>query len=335
MANGQRVGKYIIHESRGGGRFGEVFRAVDEALQAERALKIIPISNPQQVVSKLTEARLLEACKHKHVVEVKDAGVGVFAGKDSVLIACELMKCSIQDELETAPISLKRAVDAVVEALFGLEYLHDNKVLHCDIKPGNLLVDGKGVVKLSDFGLAMLIRPGGKPSGIYTAHCSPEMVAGSGASVATDIYAMGVTLYRLLNNVTKFVLAPSLSSQISKGLFPDRKGYEACVPDKLRKVCNKAMNIDPGKRYKSAGEFRQALAKLRWQVDWHQVTSAVWEGKDNTRSYRIMVSSSSKGWRVDYYAGRRRRLDHCKDGFSTETEATDHLLSIVAQTSLH
>lgn len=339
MASGYSdVGKYKRLGILGRpGNFGCVYRARDRALDAERALKVIPAQQPHELVKKLLEAQILEHCKHTHVVEVKEADVQQVDGDDCVIIACELCaKGSVQGIMESQGVSLKEATRITREALLGLAHLHDRGVMHCDIKPGNLLLDDRSCVKLSDFGLAIQLQMANGPSHIYTLHCPPEILAGQPWAATSDIYAMGVTLYRLLNGTPDIAaLAPgNVPDQIRCGRFPDRSGYQDYVPRKLRRICNTAMNVDPAKRYQSADKFRQALDKLVWQTEWHQVSATEWQGQDHARSYRAVISQDAKGWRVDSYVGARRRRSQCAYGLPRQEDAVGHAYSIIAETSL-
>ncbi len=331
------VGKYERVALLGEGQFGKVYRVLDRALMVERALKVIPASNPQELVAKLKEAQTLEHCKHKHVVEVKEADVQTVDGTDCVTIACELCENgSVQHLLESHHVSIRQAVKITQEALLGLAHLHSGGVMHCDIKPGNLLLDHMFTVKLSDFGLAIHMHAAGSPSQVYTLHCPPEWLAGQPWSGASDIYAMGVTLYRLLNNTADFraSLPADVKGEILRGQFPNRSGYQEYVPKKLRNICNKAMHLDPTKRYPSAEKFRQALDQLHWGIDWHQITQTEWQGRDSSRSYSMTVLCDPRGWTLNYYVGVRRSLDRCAGGLSSEAEAVRYAHAIITETSL-
>jgi eukaryotic-like serine/threonine-protein kinase len=332
------VGKYQRLGILGSpGNFGCVYRALDRALNVERALKVIPAQQPHLLMTQLMEAQILEHCKHKHVVAVKEADVQSVDGTDCVIIACELCsKGSVQSMLENEGVSLKVAVDIVRDALLGLTHLHDRGVMHCDIKPGNLLLDERSCVKLSDFGLAIHMQAASGPSHIYTLHCPPEVLAGKPWVAACDIYAMGVTLYRLLNNIPdiKALASPDVVSDIGRGRFPDRGAHQVYVPQKLRKLCNRAMHIDPAKRFVTAAKFRQALDRLQWNIRWTQANVHTWTGKDSARAYHLSAVQTTKGWAVEMRKGNRRQGDRCVAGLPTEIAALRQLHGTVAETSL-
>lgn len=331
------VGKYERKKLLGRGHFGEVFEVYDRFIQAPRALKIIEARDPSRLIEKVREARLLEICRHKHVVEVKEANIKVVDGKTCVIIATELIsEGSAQGLLEREYVPLSRSIKIVQEALFGLEHLHDNNVVHCDIKPGNLLLAEEGT-KLSDFGLALTLQSGQIPSHLYTRHMAPESINASMESTKRcDIYAMGVTLYRLINNIKNLPSVPPhlIKSRIKKGIFPDRTAYQPYIPEKIKKITNKAMHVNPSKRYQSAFNFRQALERLTINIDWNQKAVNIWEGNKSEDIFCIRLLTMSQSWCVDFTKNSRRKLKYCEAGFKNNWDAEKYICKRVAQTSL-
>ena len=329
------IGKYRIIRGRGHGQFGTVYEARDRHLGSDWALKVIPAPDADQVVSSLKEARILDHCEHKHIVKIREADVARVGASDSVIIACELCDRSVQDLIESEPLSVRSASSMVCQALFGLEYLHNSGVLHCDLKPSNLLLK-KSVVKLSDFGLAIYLQHQNSPSHTYRVHRPPDVLDGNGWTVACDIYAMGVTLYRLVNRITdlRSHAPPDLDEQIRRGRFPDRHGYAAHVPDRLKKICNKAMHPNPASRFPNAVALRQALEKIAWEVDWSRTSAHEWQGLGHGKHHKLIAFERSGRWDVDFLANNRRRRDRCAQGLTTELEALAYMDRAVMQTSV-
>jgi serine/threonine protein kinase len=332
------IGKYKRQKLLGKGQFGEVYQAYDRALQAHRALKIIEAPDPKKLVEKLHEARLLEICKHKHVVEVKDADIEIVDGRRAVVIVTELLKGgSAQDLLRNGFLPLSASIRIICDALFGLEHLHLNGVLHCDIKPANILLTKNIKAKLSDFGLAVRFQMGEMPPFVYTLHMAPENTTGTQGSILSDVYAMGVTLYRLVNNIVDFSgTAPNnLESQIRRGKFPDRQKYRSYIPTKIKRITNKAMNVNETSRYPSAQKFRQALEKIEINIDWRRISSMEWEGQQAQRMCTLVAIPKRSGWCVEFLKNGRRQSNLCRSGIADNHQAESLICRIIAETTIH
>ncbi|MBI1954952.1 MAG: serine/threonine protein kinase, partial [Acidobacteria bacterium] len=239
------AGQFDFHERLGAGNFGEVWLVTDTGLNAERALKVIP---PDKVLNKqnfFQEAQLLKAVEHPNIVRVHETG-SLADGR--LYVAMEyLSKRSLEDEAKGSYIPLTRAKRLMIDVLRGLGYAHSKDVIHRDIKPANILVGDSSEGKLSDFGLAVPSGLDLKGLGVkdyaYTLHLAPEVKSPNDYTVLTDIYACGVTLYRLVNGDTFLPTIPpaEVLKLARQGKFPDRTAYRDFVPRPLRLITNRAL----------------------------------------------------------------------------------------------
>ena len=192
----------------------------------------------------------------------------------------------------------------MIDTLRGLEHAHEKGIIHHDIKPGNILIGDAGEAKLSDFGLAL--TPSSDPRNLraqdynYTLHVAPEVFAGGQYSVQSDIYAAGITVYRLINGDSYLPQIPleEIADAAASGTYPDRSRYRDFVPRQVRAIVNKAMSVDPGERFESAREFRKALEKLQLTVDWNESILAartVWTGSNGSKSFEVELYRQLKG----------------------------------------
>ena len=298
------ISEFEWRRELGEGQFGVVWLATDRALGVERAVKIIPAERILDQDRVYEEAQTLRELSHDNVVRVEDAGR---LDNGGIYVAMEYVeRGSIQDEYSGGLVPARLARSLVAEACRGLEYTHNHGYVHRDIKPANILIGGSGVAKLSDFGLATLLDESGvaSPYG-YTIHCAPEMISDGEASVHSDIYSIGVTLYRLVNGDA--MLQPpgtieELEAGILAGSFPDRTAYRPFVPRRLRTIINKAMNVDPRLRYQSASEFRHALEQATIKCDWDFETTAdgvTWHGQSDERIFEVRVVSGTRSWTLE------------------------------------
>lgn len=288
----------------GSGFFGEVWLEEDEGLGRQCAAKYL---NPGRLPPgpAFVEAQTMVDSEHGNVVRVYSADI---EGAIPVTRMEYLPNGSVAGRFGGLSAPVADALHVLEEACRGVEALYARGVLHRDLKPANLLIGDADCVKVSDFGLAChLANVGGAPPWGYTEHLPPEALAAGGAieTVAGDVYALGVTLYRLLNGdaLMRSVAATAgdVPALVAAGKYPDRRRWAPHLHDSLRRVVRKAMNPDPARRYPSASELRHALEGVRPTVSWAPVGSiaaaTVWEGTnvDSTARFRARLGTSLRG----------------------------------------
>lgn len=274
---------YTLIERIGHGYFGEVFLERDDGLGRLCAAKYVLPANG----SRYQEAQAMLAVSHDNVVQIYSADDDHVRG--GIVIRMEYHRHgSLSDVYGGRPGATDSVIRHIEQACRGLRHLHTEGILHRDIKPANLLLSDNDVVKLSDFGLSKPVDavPAGPPIG-YIAHLPPEALTGSGEIVdeAGDVFAMGVTLYRLLEGDALLTGMRSdgidIRREIVAGKFPPNR-FSPHIHDRLRRVVRKATHADPARRYASATEMRHALEAARPVVSWFSSASEpgamTWEG---------------------------------------------------------
>jgi eukaryotic-like serine/threonine-protein kinase len=273
----------------GSGYFGTVWLARDTGLETERALKII---NKEKIKEEnlFHEAQILQAAQHRNVVRIYATDEW---NDESIYIAMEyLPKGSLEDEAEGAYVDLTRARRLVIDVLRGLEHLHSNGILHRDLKPGNILIDNGNNAQISDFGLAIPADADFADSPLaqynYVLHRDPRVIDGHAYDAQSDVYAAGVTFYRLVNGDEYLgtVDGVDLDDDILAGEFPDRTHYRSFVPRQLRTVINKAMQPNAAKRFRSAVDFRRAIEAIPVEMNWKErrrLDGVEWRGTSRGR----------------------------------------------------
>ncbi|HET6201914.1 MAG TPA: bifunctional serine/threonine-protein kinase/formylglycine-generating enzyme family protein [Planctomycetota bacterium] len=297
LGPGRVLGRFRILGRLGHGGMGVVFRARDTTLGRDVAIKVLPASLallPEALERFRREARALAHLRHPHIVAIHEVGettdgVSYFAmdlvegaSLDAILrrLAGSSPPTLRAGDLRPVPAeggSAERTgsyVEAVVrlaaKVADALEHAHRAGVVHRDVKPGNILVDGDGEPHLADFGLArdfesaVLTRTGatvGTPC-----YMAPEQVSGTAKAVGprTDVYALGATLYEALTLRRPFpgdVASEVFRQVLSREPVRPRKLNASISPD-LETVCLKALEKDPDRRYATAGEFAEDLRNL-------------------------------------------------------------------------
>jgi len=264
---GTIIDHYKIVERIAGGGMGEVYRAIDLELERDVAIKCVrpELSELEEATKRFrAEARTLAKLSHLHIATV----YRFFADGDRLYLVMEYIDGKPFGEIITSQGSIphQQAVNLVKDALQGLGYAHRNKIVHRDIKPGNLMVDQENTVKVLDFGIAHLIggtRLTRVGSAVGTpAYMSPEQVLGRDIDQRTDIYAIGVVLYEMLSGKlpytanSDFELMRAHLEEVPRPLAELAKND---VPQALQDTVERALAKDTEARFQTAEEFADAL----------------------------------------------------------------------------
>ncbi len=256
-------GDFTLLARVGFGGFGEVYLAWDPHLQREVALKLLlpgAASGEAEYQSLLTEARALASVRHPNVVPVygidrHDERVGFWTDFVRGKTLAELLRLQGRfgfHEAALIGLDVTRALSAV----------HRAGILHRDIKAENVMREEGGRILLMDFGLSALQQGQTNIAGTPN-YMAPEVFRGGQATVATDIYAAGILLYYLVAGdypvrLSGLTALESLARMAKRRPLMDMRSD---VPESLLRTINTAMEIDPAKRFASAGELAAALAK--------------------------------------------------------------------------
>ena len=258
-----RWGDFTLLARVGLGGFGEVYRAWDPHLQREVALKLLlpgAASGEAEYQSLLAEARALASVRHPNVVPVygidrHDGRVGFWTDFVQGKTLGELLRLQGRfgfHEAALVGLDVTRALSAV----------HRAGILHRDIKAENVMREDGGRILLMDFGLSALASGQTNIAGTPN-YMAPEIFRGGQATVATDIYAVGVLLFYLVAGEFPVRLS-GLTALESLGRMAKRKALmdlRPDVPESLLQAIGTAMEMDPAKRFDSAGELAAALAR--------------------------------------------------------------------------
>ena len=215
---GQLIGHYRVLEKIGAGGMGEVFRARDERLGRDVALKLIrPASsdNPDHLRRFEQEARAAAALNHPNIVAIYDVG---FEGTTPYIVAELLEGKTLRQRLGEGPIPVRQAAGYALQIAQGLSAAHARNIVHRDLKPENLFLTNDDRIKILDFGVAKLqpsaedrrfvenlstITKHGAVIGTV-AYMSPEQLRGKTVDHRSDIFSFGAILYELLSGKRAF-----------------------------------------------------------------------------------------------------------------------------------
>lgn len=279
----ERLGDYHLLERIGSGGMGTVFRARQESLHREVAVKILaPSWSTDLRISEAfeNESRVLAGLRHTNIVEVFGAGQeGPYRYYVMGLVKGQGLSAG---RLGAAfpGIPYEQAVARVgVQAANALAFAHAHGVIHRDIKPGNLLMGNDGVLLVSDFGLATILNAGESAPLVAQSHdgtvryMAPERLKGEADTFSGDQYSLGLTLYELLTRRPVFREPESgkLVQAICSGSLEPLKGF-----GELGAVVNKAISFNPEERYESMQAMADDLQRVLDSVPVKARRTSLW-----------------------------------------------------------
>ena len=260
--------RYEVQQKIGVGGMADVYRGKDTLLGRPVAIKILHqnFGSDQDFVARFKrEAQAAGKLNHPNVVSMYDVG---FDQGFHYIIMEYVSGCTLKEYIQHHgdQVTVQEAVKITVAIAEGLEHAHMMGIVHCDVKPHNILITDSGRVKVTDFGIARAINSA--TTMMYTnsvmgsAHyISPEQASGKSINVSTDIYSLGVVLYELLTGEVPFrgETPVSVALQHVKDPVVAPRIKNAMIPPQLEQVVLIALEKEPGKRFGSISEMIQAL----------------------------------------------------------------------------
>jgi len=277
MKIGQTVGHYRIVAKLGEGGMGVVYRAHDQHLERDVALKVLPPGSLGDAAARRRfrrEALALSRLNHPNIGTIHD-----FDSRDEIdfLVMEHVAGPTLDRRLENGPIP-EHEILAIGRQIAGaLEEAHERGVIHRDLKPANVALTERGHVKLLDFGLAQLLRreetvgerstrvtedPGGLAGTLP--YMAPEQLRGESVDARTDLYALGVLLYEMATGHLPFraTLAPMLTDAILHAQPSAATDENRALSGPLGSIIHRLLDKDPSARFQSARELRLALESI-------------------------------------------------------------------------
>ncbi|MBN2724358.1 MAG: serine/threonine protein kinase [Deltaproteobacteria bacterium] len=287
----RQVGNYIIKEKIGSGAMGTVYLAVHSNIGKKVAVKVLAshLSNSNTVRDRFTtEAKAISMLDHPNIIEMYD--FGVFDDGRMYYIMEYLAGFNLNEILDNGAITFEFISRTILQVCNALDYVHQQGIIHRDLKPGNIFIARKGnseVVKILDFGVAKLFDYMDGDSSHKTsdgtilgtpAYMSPEQAMGKNQEIShlTDIYAIGVILYRMLTGevpVGGSNLGEVVTNHILNEVVPPHV-RNSLIGSELSNTVMKALSKKPLERFGTAREFAQAFKTAHGIISPSQVFSA-------------------------------------------------------------
>jgi eukaryotic-like serine/threonine-protein kinase len=319
LSPGNKIYKYELKRNIGSGNFGEVWLAHDFTISKNVAVKILD-NSMAPIAQHLQEAQTGNRLNHQNVVKVHYADVVTFSpGGELAIIAMDFHPAgSTVGQLNSSNfMPLKIAIQIIIDVLRGLEYLHEQNLFHNDIKPSNILIGSRGEGILTDYGISCVsqkLQPTQALSS-YILHRAPETIKLNQISTLTDIYQVGITLFRLINGIglvqeqaNKLGIQQFESYKFQEKV-PNSKDYQPFVTRRVKSIINKAVKVDPNERYQSALEMRRALESLNILGYWTTDALGQYVGHYSKSIFTFAIQKNRNGIKFESF---RERLDSGK-----------------------
>jgi serine/threonine protein kinase len=265
--------RYQLLEQLGSGGMAEVFRARDLMLDRYVAIKVLRkdfSGIPDFQNHFRQEARAAANLSHPNIVTVHDFGFE----NELLFIVMEYIPGKDLKNLlrQRGRFSITQGIPLIIQACAGIGYAHRAGLVHCDIKPHNMLVSPDGRLKVTDFGIARAlatITPGERTNVVWGSplYFAPEQAQGEAPSPASDVYSLGVVLYEVLSGTPPFTASTPdelARLHISARPIPIRE-YIPDIPRALEEIVMKVLSKEPAARYRTADQLGRVLQKFGTQ----------------------------------------------------------------------
>ena len=264
--------RYEILRTIGQGGMAEVFLAHDILLDREVAIKVLRdqfVADKALVEQFRREAKSAAKLKHPYIINVYD----VVSEGDKEYIVMEYVEgITLKDYLQDNKLSVSAVLEIGVRLADALQHAHSKNIIHCDIKPQNILVDKNLNPRIADFGIAKMVS---NQTMVYTStvmgsvhYLSPEQATGRQVTASSDVYSLGVVLFEMLTGKVPFdgETAVAVAMMHAEKQVPPLSDYLSDVPEGLQAILDKALAKNPADRYMNAGSLRRDLLDLKMRL---------------------------------------------------------------------
>jgi len=264
----KRINHIEIIEEIGSGGTASVLKGVDLNNGRLVAVKVLwsNLFKSDEIKKRfIFEANQYLYLNHPGIVALKD----FIIKDDAYYLVMEYIEGQNLDEYinkVTGPMPENKAISIMLEILEAVGYAHKNNVLHLDIKPANIMIDGNSKIKLLDFGISSEGQQdtNGQIMG-SPLYMSPEQITGKNIDKPSDIYSLGITFFQMLTGNTPYsgnMSREELFAKIQEGNLPKAKSIYPFVSDKIQSIIDNATQTDRNKRFQSTEEFSSQLKAI-------------------------------------------------------------------------
>jgi len=297
----------VIEKINSEGVNSALYIVEDKQLGSRFILKQIDKKKFKEFERYFDESKKVYNLKHPNIISINTAS----HDDEYIYITMPYLKRgSLHNLLNTRYLTLKEIIKYSLDFLSAIEYVHSRGVIHCDIKPNNILIDDNNNAILTDFGSALYLNNGkARLKNVYYKHIAPEQCTNSLISKKVDIYQIGTTLYRMCNGnyeydkqAKRYKDLNSLKVACARGRFPVRKKYLPHIPKEMIKVIERCININPDERYDDVLDIMNDLASIDVNLDWNfeieDVNTFIWMNNIDNSRVEIILYKDHGNWSI-------------------------------------
>ena len=282
--NGKTIlnGRYEIIRPVGYGGMAEVFLAHDQLLDRNVAVKMLRdqfLEDKELLEQFSREAKSAARLVHPYIINIYDV---VSEGNNQYIIMEYVDGVTLKEYMQEHKLSLNSVLEIGVRLADALQHAHSHNIIHCDIKPQNILIDKNMNPKIADFGIAKMVT---NQTMVYSKsvmgsvhYISPEQACGGKITASSDVYSLGIVLFEMLTGQVPYMgtTAVSVAMMHVEKPVPQLKDFMENVPDGMQEIMNKALAKRCEDRYANAGQLRRDLMNLKMKLfpfsseDYHQ-----------------------------------------------------------------
>jgi len=312
----------IINNIKSEGVNSSLYMVRDHQVGSKFILKQIDKKSLKEPQRYFEESKKIYKLKHPNIMKIHSASYD----NEYIYITMPYLKNgSLQHLIENQNLTLRQIIKYSLDFLLAIYYVHENNIVHCDIKPNNILISDEGNAILTDFGSALYLNSLGnaKLKNVYYKHIAPEQCTNTTISKKIDIYQIGTTLYRLCNGneeynkqARRYKDLNSLKIACAKGKFPIRKKYLPHIPKEMIYIIEKCININIYDRYDNVLEIMNDISSINTHLDWYynkeNEEKFTWTLNTNDNHINIMLLKVGSMWEV---------IDDYRESIYIETKA--------------
>lgn len=265
-------GRYEIIRPIGYGGMAEVFLAHDQLLDRDVAVKMLRnqfLEDKELLEQFRREAKSAARLVHPYIINIYDV---VSEGNNQYIVMEYVDGVTLKEYMQEHKLSLNAVLEIGVRLADALQHAHSHNIIHCDIKPQNILIDKNMNPKIADFGIAKMVT---NQTMVYSKsvmgsvhYISPEQASGGKITACSDVYSLGIVIFEMLTGQVPYTgtTAVSVAMMHVEKPVPKLSDYMENVPDGLQEIMNKALAKRCEDRYANAGQLRRDLLNLKMKL---------------------------------------------------------------------